>query len=99
MLHPSEWSEQSGWTESSLESAGQNSDRRQLEWWPDHRAGVHWSISGLSKDTVPGLDKVKYSDIKNLSEDDKSELFTLYKESFAMGLVSEDRSQLTQAYP
>ena len=31
----------------------------------------------LSKDTAPGSDKVKYSDVKNLSEDDLSELFTL----------------------
>ena len=30
------------------------------------------AISGLSKDTAPNPDNVKYSDIKNLSENDKS---------------------------
>ena len=48
------------------------------------------ALSGLSKDTAPGPDKVKYSDIKNLSVDSKSELFRLYKESFATGQVPED---------
>ena len=33
------------------------------------------ALSGLSKDAAPGPDKVKYSDIKNLSVDIKSELF------------------------
>ena len=37
------------------------------------------ALSGLSKDTAPGPDKVKYTDIKNLSVDDKSELFRLYE--------------------
>ena len=37
------------------------------------------ALSGLSKDAAPGPGKVKYSDIKNLSADDKSELFTLYE--------------------
>ena len=32
---------------------------------------------GLNKDTGPGLEKVKYSDIKNLAVDNKSELFRL----------------------
>ena len=35
---------------------------------------------------------VKCSDIKNLSVDNKSELFRLYEESFATGQVLEDRS-------
>ena len=48
------------------------------------------ALSGLSKDTAPGPDKVKYSDIKNLSVDNKSELFRLFEESFATGQVSED---------
>ena len=36
--------------------------------------------SGLSKDTAPdpGPDKVKHSDMKNVSVADKSELFRLY---------------------
>ena len=48
------------------------------------------ALSGLSKDTAPGPDRVKHSDIKNLSVDNKSELFRLYKESFATGLFPED---------
>ena len=35
------------------------------------------ALSELSQDTAPGPDKVKYSDIKNLSVDIKSELFRL----------------------
>ena len=46
------------------------------------------ALSGLSKDTAPGSDRVKYSDIKNLSVHNKSELFRLYEESFATGQVS-----------
>ena len=50
------------------------------------------ALSGLSKDTAPGPDRVKYSDIKNLSVGNKSELFRLYEESFATGQVPEDWS-------
>ena len=50
------------------------------------------ALSGLSKDTAPGPDRVKYSDIKNLSVHNKSKLFRLYKESFATGQVPEDWS-------
>ena len=52
--------------------------------------GFTEALSGLSKDTAPGPDKVKYSDIKNLSVDNK--LFRLYKESFAAGKVPADWS-------
>ena len=55
------------------------------------------AISGLSKGTAPGSDKVKYSDIKNPVSRYKSELFSLYEESFATVQVPED--QLPQAYP
>ena len=48
------------------------------------------ALSGLSKDTGPGPNKVKYSDIKNLPVDNKSELFRLCKKSFATGQVPED---------
>ena len=51
------------------------------------------ALSGLSKDTAPGNDRVKYSDIKNLSVDNKSELFRLYEESFATGQFPEDWSE------
>ena len=50
------------------------------------------ALSGLSKDTAPGPDRVKYSDIKNLSVDKRSELFSLYEESFTTGQVPEDWS-------
>ena len=50
------------------------------------------ALSGLSKDTAPGPDRVKHSDIKNLSVDNTSELFRLYEESFATGQVPEDLS-------
>ena len=45
------------------------------------------ALLGLSKNAAPGPDKIKYSDIKNLSVDNKSELFRLYEESFATGQV------------
>ena len=64
-----------GWTE-----AGSNDDlTTELEFTE--------ALSGLCKDTAPGPGKVKYSDIKNLSADNKSELFRLYEESFATGQV------------
>ena len=40
---------------------------------------------GLSKDTELDLDVVKYSDIKNRSQDDTSEPLTLYEASLATG--------------
>ena len=50
------------------------------------------ALPGLSKDTAPGPDKVKYSDIKSLSVDDKSDLFTLYEKNFPTGRVPQDWS-------
>ena len=50
------------------------------------------ALSGLSKDTAPGPDGVKYSYIKNLSADNKSEHFRLYEESFTTEQVPEDWS-------
>ena len=47
------------------------------------------ALSELSKDTAPGPDKVKFSDIKNLSVEHKSELFRLYVQSLATGQVHE----------
>ena len=44
------------------------------------------------RDRALGPDKITYSDIKNLSVDNKSELFVLYRESFSTGQVLEDRS-------
>ena len=49
-------------------------------------------LSELSKDTVPGPHTAKYSDIKNLSVDNKSGLFKLYEECFAAGQVPDDWS-------
>ena len=48
------------------------------------------ALPGLSQDTAPGPDRVKYSDIKNLSVDNKNELFRLQEASFATGPVPED---------
>ena len=42
------------------------------------------ALYGVSKQTATGPDKVKYSEIKNLSEDDKN-FFTRYKESITTG--------------
>ena len=39
------------------------------------------ALSRLSKDTAPGPDKIKYSDIKNLSVHNKRELFKLTKKA------------------
>ena len=50
------------------------------------------ALSGLTKDTASGPDRVKYSDIKNLSVHNKSELFRPYEESIATGQVPEDWS-------
>ena len=46
------------------------------------------ALSGLSKDTAHGPDRVKYSDIKNLSVHNKSELFRLMKKA-----SQQDRSR------
>ena len=62
-----------------MTEAGSNDGR-------DHRAEFTEALSGLSKDTASGPDQVKYSDIKNLSADNKS--FRLQEESFATGQVS-----------
>ena len=48
------------------------------------------AITKSTKDTAPGPDRVRYSDIKNLSEEDKNKLFSLYQESFDTGHVPED---------
>ena len=69
----------------TLKEAGSNDDLiTELEFTE--------ALSGLSKDTASGPDKVKHSDIKNLSVHNKSELFRLYEESFAKGQVPEDWS-------
>ena len=61
-------------------------------WNDDLIADVKFTeaFSGLIKDTAPGSVKVQYSDVKNLSEDDKSKLFTMFGESLTMGQVPED---------
>ena len=50
------------------------------------------ALSGLSKDTAPGTDKIKYSDIRNLSVDNKSMFFRLHEESLAAEQVPGDWS-------
>ena len=56
------------------------------------------ALSGLSKDMAPGPDKVKYSDIKNLSVDNKSKLFPLYEECSATGQVPTWENAARSAY-
>ena len=41
------------------------------------------------KDTAPGPDKVRYSDIKNLTEGDMTELYAMYRENFDKGYIPE----------
>ena len=48
------------------------------------------ALRNSSKVTAPGPDGVRYSDIRNLSDEDKTELFELYQESFSSGSVPED---------
>ena len=68
----------------TLTEAGSNDDLiAQLEFTE--------GLSGPNKDSATGPDKIKYSDVKNLP-DDKSDLFTLYEESFAAGQVPKDWS-------
>ena len=42
------------------------------------------------KDTEPGPDKIRYSDIKKLTEEDRVDLYTIYQESFDKGYIPED---------
>ena len=55
------------------------------------------ALSGLRKDTAAGPDKAKYSDIKNLSVDDKSDLRTvrrkLRNKTGSRGLVTHSSNQ------
>ena len=41
------------------------------------------ALSGRSTDAASGYNKVEYSDIKNLSADDKNKLIKFYEESLA----------------
>ena len=77
--------------ESSLERAGQNPDRSSNDNLITELVFTK-AFYGLSKDTVPDPEKIKFSDIKNLSVGDKSELFTLYEQSFTTGQVPLDLS-------
>ena len=42
------------------------------------------------KDRVPGSDRIQYWDIKNLTEEDRAELYTIYQESFDKGCIPKD---------
>ena len=50
------------------------------------------ALRGRGKDTEPGPDKIRYSDIKKLykTEEDRTELHTIYQESFDNGCVPEE---------
>ena len=51
---------------------------------------LNHALTKIRKDTAPGPDKVKYSDIKNMSENDLKELLELYQKSFDQGQLPED---------
>ena len=42
------------------------------------------------KDTAPGPDRIQYWDIKNLTEEDRAELYTIYQKSFDKGYIPKD---------
>ena len=42
------------------------------------------------KDTTPGPDRIQYCDIKNLTEEDRAELYTIYQEGFDKGYIPKD---------
>ena len=42
---------------------------------------------GGGGDTASGLDKVQSSDIKNPTDEDSAELYTIYQESFDTGYI------------
>ena len=42
------------------------------------------------KDTAPGPDRIQYCDIKNLTEEDRSELYTIYQEDFDKGYIPKN---------
>ena len=42
------------------------------------------------KDTAPGPDRIQYWDIKNLTEEERAELYTIYQESFDKGYIPKE---------
>ena len=42
------------------------------------------------KDTAPGPNRIRNSDIKNPTEEDRAELHTIYQECFHKGYIPED---------
>ena len=48
------------------------------------------ALKKCSKDTAPGPDRVRYSDIDMLTEQDKARLCKEYQESFSAGKVPQD---------
>ena len=42
------------------------------------------------KNTAPGPDRIQYWDIKNLTEEDRAKLYTIYQESFDKGYIPKD---------
>ena len=51
------------------------------------------SLRRSGNDTAPGPDTVRYSDITNLTEEDRTELYDIYQERFDKGLIPEDWTQ------
>ena len=81
----------------TIRMKGKQSEKRWTEPWQKPPRIMTWSQSWDSLNHFPDWARiqplVKYSDIKNLSVDNKSELFKLCEESFATGQVLQDWSQ------
>ena len=60
---------------------------------PDHELTekeFNKTLRRSGNDTAHGLDKIRYSDIKNLTEEVGAELYTIFQESFDKGYIPED---------
>ena len=55
-----------------------------------HRRNSTKVLRRSRKDTAPGPDRIQFWDIKNLTEEDWAELYTIYQESFDKGYIPKD---------
>ena len=63
---------------------------KKLYYGARHRRNSKKVLRRSRKDTVPGPDRIQYWDIKNLTEEDRAELYTIYQESFDKGYIPKD---------
>ena len=61
-------------------------------WWENELTleELNKVLRRSGKDTAPGPDRIQYWDIKNLTEEDWAELYTIYQESFDKGYIPKD---------